>query len=74
MEGKDLNVVAFCGLCCLDCHGRTGKTADFSRDLRKERRQAKYGKYAEAITRVPMGKPEQSLIKKRWRKNGPEGI
>jgi hypothetical protein len=56
MGEKDLNVVAFCGLCCLDCHGHTGKIADLSRDFRKELRQAKYGKFAEAISRMPMGK------------------
>jgi len=57
MEEKNLDVVAYCGLCCLDCHGHTGKIADLARDLRKELRQAKYGKFADAIAKTPFGKP-----------------
>lgn len=57
MEGKNLDVVAYCGLCCLDCHGYKGKIADLARDLRKELRQADYEKFADAISRLPFGKP-----------------
>ena len=57
MEEKISDVVTYCGLCCLDCHGHTGKIADLARDLRKELRQAKYGKFADAIAKIPMGKP-----------------
>ena len=56
MEEKNLDVVAYCGLCCLDCHGHTGKIADLARDLRKELRQAKYGKFADAIAKTPFAK------------------
>ncbi len=57
MEEKNLDVVAYCGLCCLDCHGHTGKIAGLARDLRKELRQEKYEKFADAIAKIPMGKP-----------------
>ncbi len=57
MEEKNLDVIAYCGLCCLDCHGHTGKIADLARDLRKELRQAKYGKFADVIAKTPFGKP-----------------
>ncbi len=57
MEEKNLDIVAYCGLCCLDCHGHTGKIADLARDLRKELRQVKYEKFADAIAKIPMGKP-----------------
>ncbi|OPY38456.1 MAG: hypothetical protein A4E35_00879 [Methanoregula sp. PtaU1.Bin051] len=42
-----------CGLCCLDCHGHTGKIADLARDLRKELRAVKYGKFTEAVSKYP---------------------
>jgi hypothetical protein len=32
MEEKNLDVVTYCGLCCLDCHGHTGKIADLARE------------------------------------------
>jgi len=57
MEEKNLDVVTYCGLCCLDCHGYTGKIADLARDLRKELRQAKYEKFADAVSKIPVGKP-----------------
>ena len=49
--------ITYCGLCCLDCHGYTGKIADLARDLRKELRNAKYEKMAAAIAEAPFGKP-----------------
>ena len=51
MEGK--GVVTFCGLCCLDCHGHTGKIPDLARDLRKELKKAKYEKFAASVSKYP---------------------
>ncbi len=51
MDEKD--VVTFCGLCCLDCHGYTGKIADLARNLRKELRAAKYEKFAASVSKYP---------------------
>lgn len=56
MEQNNLDVIACCGLCCLDCHGYTGKIADLARDLRKELRAAKYDKFAESISASPFAK------------------
>jgi hypothetical protein len=56
MEQNNLNVVACCGLCCLDCHGYRGKIADLARDLRKELRAAQYDKFAESISTYPFAK------------------
>ena len=53
MDQSDLNVVAYCGLCCLDCHGYSGKIADLARDLRRELRSAHYDKFAESISAYP---------------------
>jgi hypothetical protein len=57
MVEKNLEVVTYCGLCCPDCHGYTGKIADLARDLRKELRSEKYDKFAAAIADAPFGKP-----------------
>jgi hypothetical protein len=51
MDEKD--VVAYCGLCCLDCHGYTGRIADLARNLRKELRAAKYEKFAASVSKHP---------------------
>jgi Protein of unknown function (DUF3795) len=56
MDPNDLSVVAYCGLCCLDCHGYSGKIADLARDLRKELRTTKYDKFAESISAYPFAK------------------
>jgi hypothetical protein len=56
MAEKNLEVITYCGLCCLDCHGYTGKIADLARDLRKELRNAQYDKFAGAIANTPFGK------------------
>ena len=50
-EEKDL--LAYCGLYCGDCFGYKGKIADLARDLRKELRQAKIARTAEALSEVP---------------------
>ena len=60
MEEKNSHLVTWCGLCCLDCHGHTGKIADLARDLRKELRQAKYEKFADAIAKAPWVNPLNS--------------
>jgi hypothetical protein len=45
--------VAYCGLCCLDCHANTGKIADLARDLRKELRRVHYERFAETLSAYP---------------------
>jgi hypothetical protein len=57
MADTNPELITYCGLCCLDCHGYTGKIADLARDLRKELRGAKYDKFAAAIAGAPFGKP-----------------
>ncbi|OPY37093.1 MAG: hypothetical protein A4E35_01556 [Methanoregula sp. PtaU1.Bin051] len=57
MEEKNQDVVAYCGLCCLDCHGYIGKIPDLARDLKKELKKAHYEKFAGAISKLPFGKP-----------------
>ena len=49
-EEKDL--VAYCGLYCGDCFAHQGKIADLARDLRKELRQAKFDRQAEAMSDI----------------------
>jgi hypothetical protein len=53
MDQPGLDVVAFCGLCCLDCHGYSGKIADLARDLRKGLDSAHYDTFAESISAYP---------------------
>jgi hypothetical protein len=53
---QDENLIAYCGLCCKDCHGYTGKIPDLARDLRKELREYKYDRFAEFISKYPFGK------------------
>jgi hypothetical protein len=55
MKTVDGDLVAYCGLCCLDCHGFRQKTADLARDLRKELRQTKYKKFADFISQSKFG-------------------
>jgi len=50
-EEKDL--VAYCGMYCGDCFIYHGKIADLARDLRKELRQAKFDRQAEAMSTSP---------------------
>ena len=47
-EGKDL--IAYCGLYCGDCFAHKGVVADLARDLRKELRQAKFDRIAQAMS------------------------
>ncbi|MBN1165841.1 MAG: DUF3795 domain-containing protein [Methanospirillaceae archaeon] len=51
MENED--IVTFCGLCCLDCHGYTQKIPDLARDLRKELRKVNYAKFADTLSSLP---------------------
>jgi hypothetical protein len=55
MEQDNLTITTCCGLCCLDCHGYSGKIAGLARDLRKELRATKYEKFAKAISATPFG-------------------
>lgn len=50
------SVVTYCGLCCLDCHGHSGKIPDLARDLRKELRKAHYEKFAETLSEYPFAR------------------
>ena len=50
-EDKDL--IAYCGLYCGDCFGHKGTIADLARDLRKELRQAHFGRIAGAMAETP---------------------
>ncbi len=52
----DAHLITYCGLCCLDCHGYTGKIADLARDLRKELRTYKYDKFAHFLADTNFGK------------------
>ena len=47
---KDL--IAYCGLYCGDCFAYQGEIADLARDLRKELRQAKFDRQAEAMSAI----------------------
>jgi hypothetical protein len=52
----DKTLIAYCGLCCLDCHGYVQKIPDLARDLRKELRAAKYAKFANFMAGTSFGK------------------
>ena len=53
MSEENVELIAYCGLYCGECHGYTGKIADLARDLRKELRQAKYARMAAALAEMP---------------------
>jgi len=50
MSKEDENLIAYCGLYCGDCPIHKGKIADLARDLRKELREARFDKTAEALS------------------------
>ena len=52
MDGKDKNLIAYCGLYCGDCFSYKGKIADLARDLRQELRQARFDKTAEFVSTI----------------------
>ena len=53
---EDVNLIAYCGLYCDDCHGYNGRVPDLARDLRKELRESKYDKFAAYISTQSFGK------------------
>jgi hypothetical protein len=57
MKATPLDGIAYCGLCCFDCHGHKGKIPDLARDLKKELKKAHYEKFAGSIAKIPIGKP-----------------
>jgi len=59
MTGNDEALVTYCGLCCLDCHGYQQRIPDRARDLRKALREAKYDKFAAALSETGFGKAFQ---------------
>ncbi len=56
MKNENEDMIAYCGLCCLDCHGFQQKIPDLARDLRKELRASKYRKFAEFLATTTFGK------------------
>jgi hypothetical protein len=56
-KAPDMNVITYCGLCCLDCHGYKQKVPDLARDLRKELRDSKYKKFAYSLSKYTFGRP-----------------
>jgi len=55
--------IAYCGLCCWDCHGYQQKIPDLARDLRKELRNTKYKKFADFIATYKFGQAYQDYDK-----------
>jgi len=52
MNRQDKNLIAYCGLYCGNCPIHKGKIADLARDLRKELREARFDKTAEALSGI----------------------
>lgn len=42
-------LIAYCGLCCLDCHCFQQKIPDMARDIRTELAKTKYKKFADSL-------------------------
>jgi len=55
-KGSEESMIAYCGLCCLDCHAFQQKIPDLARDLRKELRNTKYKNFAGFISTLSFGK------------------
>ena len=49
------SLIAYCGLCCLDCFGYNGKIPDMARDLRKELRISKFEKFSDFVSTYSFG-------------------
>ena len=49
------SLIAYCGLCCLDCFGYNGKIPDLARDLRKELRSSRFEKFADFVSTYSFG-------------------
>jgi hypothetical protein len=47
---RSKNLIAYCGLYCGECFAHQGIVADLARDLRKELRQTRFDKTAEALS------------------------
>jgi len=56
MGNQNKELVAYCGLCCLDCFGYKGKVADLARDLRKELRESKFKNFADFMSQTSFGR------------------
>ncbi|MGB3340744.1 MAG: DUF3795 domain-containing protein [bacterium] len=58
MKNKKVSkkLIAYCGLCCLDCHGFVQKIPDLARDLRKELRASRYERFANFMAGTSFGK------------------
>jgi len=52
MGQNESHFIAYCGLYCKDCPLYRGKIADLARDLRKELRQSKFARIAQALSCV----------------------
>lgn len=52
MNEENKNLIAYCGLYCGDCPNYRGKIADLARDLRKELRETRFDKTAEALSGI----------------------
>ena len=52
MSSDQFELIAYCGLYCGDCFSHKGIIADLARDLRKELRQSRFEKTAEALSEV----------------------
>ena len=55
-DEQDRDLVAYCGLCCADCHAYKGKISDLAITLRKELRRTDYEKFAKFISKYSEGK------------------
>jgi len=53
MPESEKDLIAYCGLGCMDCFGHQGKIADLSRDLRKELRKARFENQAKLMSAEP---------------------
>ena len=51
---KNETLIVYCGLSCGECPRHTGKIANLARDLRKELRQSKFDKIAEALSALSL--------------------
>lgn len=49
---ENQNMIAYCGLYCNECMNYTGAIANLARDLRKELRNFRFDKAAEALSQV----------------------
>ena len=54
---KDAGLVAYCGLCCLDCQAYKGTIPELAQNLMNELKTARYETFAAEIAKLPFGKP-----------------